>query len=61
MSLHRYYPQLRWKPAEYEALNELDQPTLSAITPIISILDIDWDFKNDCNKKSLADYLSEFG
>lgn len=61
MSLHRYYPQLRWKPAEYEALHELDQPTLSAITPIISILDIDWDFENDCYKKTLADYLIDFG
>lgn len=25
MSQHQYYPQLKWKPAEYESLMLLDQ------------------------------------
>lgn len=61
MSLHHYYPQLKWKPAEYESLMQLDQTTISGITPIITILDIDWDYENDCYKKTLNGYLSDFG
>lgn len=61
MSLHKYYPQLKWKPAEYESLREIDQATLDGITPIIKVLDIDWDFENDCYKKTLPDYLIDFG
>lgn len=52
MSLHHYYPQLRWKPAEYESLMQLDQTIISGFTPIFTILDIDWDYENDCYKKS---------
>lgn len=61
MSLHHYYPQLKWKPAEYESLMQLDQTTISGITPIITIPDIDWDYENDCYKKNLNGYLSDFG
>ncbi|QPR28320.1 beta family protein [Edwardsiella hoshinae] len=61
MSYHHYYPQIRWKPAEYESLMQLNQTTISGITPIITILDIDWDYENDCYKKSLSGYLSDFG
>lgn len=61
MSLHHYYPQLRWKPAEYESLMQLDQTIISGFTPILTILDIDWDYENDCYKKSLSSYLSDFG
>lgn len=31
MSQHQYYPQLKWKPAEYESLMLLDQTTLSGL------------------------------
>ncbi|EHK0832829.1 beta family protein [Escherichia coli] len=61
MSQHQYYPQLKWKPAEYESLMLLDQTTLSGFTPIITIPDIDWDYENECYKKSLSSYLSDFG
>ncbi|MFX4312052.1 hypothetical protein F8O53_08870 [Enterobacter sp. 63] len=61
MSLHHYYPQLKWKPAEYESLALLQQPTIDGLTPIITIPDIDWDHDNDCYQKSLSSYLSSFG
>ncbi|MCW8110145.1 beta family protein [Yersinia intermedia] len=61
MSVHHYYPQLRWKPAEHESLRELNQSTLDGITPIISVLDIDWDYENECYKKDLVTYLTDFG
>ncbi|BBQ79199.1 hypothetical protein WP3W18E01_31670 [Raoultella ornithinolytica] len=38
MSLHHYYPQLRWKPAEYESLMQLDQTIISGFTPILTDL-----------------------
>ena len=41
MSLHHYYPQLKWKPAEYESLMQLEQVTIDGLTPIITIPDID--------------------
>lgn len=28
MSLHHYYPQLKWKPAEYESLMQLEHDLL---------------------------------
>lgn len=61
MSLHHYYPQLKWKPAEYESLMQLEQATIDGLTPIITIPDIDWDYENECYKKSLSSYLSNFG
>ena len=44
MSQHQYYPQLKWKPAEYESLMLLDQTTLSGFTPIITILQEEFEF-----------------
>ncbi|PNH95722.1 beta family protein [Vibrio diazotrophicus] len=61
MSLHHYFPRLRWKPAEWEALQELPTQVLTELTPIFDVLDIDWDYDNECYKKSLADYLQDFG
>ncbi|WP_272683599.1 beta family protein [Providencia sp. PROV141] len=61
MSFHHYYPQLKWKPAEYESLMLLEQATIGGLTPIITIPDIDWDYENECYKKSLNSYLSNFG
>lgn len=61
MSYHHYYPQLKWKPAEYESLVALDQATIDGLTPIITIPDIDWDYENECYKKNLNSYLSTFG
>ncbi|MGF1717869.1 beta family protein [Photobacterium chitinilyticum] len=61
MSIHHYYPRLKWKPAEWEALQTLPTNILEGLTPILFIPDIDWDYENDCYKKSLASYLSNFG
>lgn len=61
MRLHHYYPQLKWRPAEYESLIQLEQATVNGLTPIVTIPDIDWDYENECYKKSLASFLSNFG
>ncbi|WFB47846.1 beta family protein [Vibrio coralliilyticus] len=61
MSIHHYFPRLRWKAAEWEALQELPTNVLEGLTPIFNVLDIDWDFANNVYKKSLQDYLNSFG
>ncbi|MEH0387194.1 beta family protein [Vibrio mimicus] len=61
MSVHHYFPRLRWKSAEWEALQELPMQALVELTPIFDVLDIDWDYPNECYAKSLANYLSGFG
>lgn len=61
MSVHHYFPRLRWKAAEWEALQLLPSSVLEGVTPIFNVLNIDWDYVNSCYKKTLADYLSNFG
>ncbi|MCE7604516.1 beta family protein [Vibrio fluvialis] len=61
MSAHHYFPRLRWKTAEWEALQELPVAVLTGLTPIFDFLDIDWDFPNKRYAKSLANYLNGFG
>lgn len=61
MSTHMYYPQLRWKTAEQEALANTKNSTILSMQPIIKIPDIDWDFINNRYKKNLQTYLSDFG
>ncbi|MRE25258.1 hypothetical protein GIJ17_23420, partial [Klebsiella quasipneumoniae] len=54
MPTHIYYPQIKWKSAEYEALNVTPVAVISKMLPIISMPDIDWDFINSRYKKTLA-------
>ena len=61
MSVHHYFPRLRWKPAEWEALQLLPSHVLEGITPIFNVMDIDWDYANNRYKKTLANYLIDFG
>jgi len=59
--MHRYFPQLRWRPAEIESLQLIPAQHLQSTTPIIILVDMDWDFENDCYKKTLAEHLQDFG
>lgn len=61
MSVHHYFPRLRWKPAEWESLQALPSHVLEGITPIFNVMNIDWDYVNGCYKKTLANYLIDFG
>jgi hypothetical protein len=60
MPTHIYYPQIKWKSAEYEALNVTPATVISQMLPIISMPDIDWDFINSRYKKTLAAHLADF-
>ncbi|EEY44677.1 beta family protein [Vibrio mimicus] len=61
MRSHHYFPRLRWKAAEWEALQALPTQVLTELTPILDVLDIDWDYDNECYKKTLVNYLQGFG
>ncbi|WP_375090930.1 beta family protein [Peribacillus sp. RS7] len=55
-----YVPIIRWKRGEQTALIELDQEIKNGMTPLIEIPPIDWDFENECFKKSIDDHLKNF-
>jgi hypothetical protein len=54
---NHYVPIIRWKRGEQSALLELDSQFKDNMTPVIEIAPIDWDFENDCYKKTIDDHL----
>lgn len=52
-----YVPIIRWKRGEQTALSELDPQLKSRMTPLIEIPPVDWDFENECPKKSIDDHI----
>lgn len=52
-----YVPIVRWKRGEQTALSELDQKIKNKMTPLIEIPPIDWDFENECPKKTIDDHI----
>lgn len=55
-----YVPIIRWKRGEQSALQVLDPSLKDFMTPVIEIPPIDWDFENDCPKKTVDDHLKNF-
>ncbi|PFO37021.1 beta family protein [Bacillus cereus] len=55
-----YVPIIRWKRGEQTALSELNPQLKNNMTPVIEIPPIDWDFENDCPKKSIDEHLKNF-
>jgi hypothetical protein len=60
MPTHIYYPQIKWKSAEFEALSVTPTSVINGMIPIISIPDIEWDYVNSRYKKSLTAHLTDF-
>ena len=54
---NHYVPIIRWKRGEQKALSELDSTLKDKMTPLIEIPPIDWDFENDCPKKTIDEHL----
>jgi len=55
-----YIPCLRWKQGEYLAVWPLLETTKCAITPLIEIPELGWDFKEKKLKKTIDEHLSDF-
>lgn len=56
-----YMPLLRWRQGEYLALRRLDEVQKDLITPLVEVLDPDFDFEENRPKKTLDAHLEKFG
>lgn len=57
---NHYVPIVRWKRGEQSALFELDSKIKDLMSPLIEIPPIDWDFENECAKKTIDEHLKNF-
>ena len=57
---NHYVPCLRWKMGEYQAVLRLHPATKRALTPLIDIPEIGWDFATRSESKSLDEHLAKF-
>lgn len=57
----KYVPVLKWTQGEQKAVEALSLITKQSMTPLIEIPQIDWDFENDCPKKTIDEHLSKIG
>ena len=59
---HRHYvPILKWKMGEYQALQRLANPIKDALTPLLEVPPVGFDFETGQNKESADDHLGDFG
>lgn len=58
---NRYVPVLKWKQGEQKALEALPVPMKQSMTPLIEVPPIDWDYENDCPKKTIDEHISKIG
>jgi hypothetical protein len=55
----RYVPCVRWKMGEYQALLRLTGSAKRAITPLIEVPEIGWDFENSQGAKSIDEHIAK--
>jgi len=58
---HHYIPCLRWKMGEYQAILKLCDESKDALTPLIEVPEIGFDFEEQKPKKSIDGHLAPFG
>ena len=56
----QYVPCLRWKQGEYQAVLELPDTAKKALTPLIEIPEVGWDFEENKDNKTIDDHLAPF-
>ena len=60
LSEDTYVPALRWRQAEYQALERLGQTVKDQIVPLITIPDVEYDFEQRQPKKTVDGHVSPF-
>ncbi|MDD5019905.1 MAG: hypothetical protein PHS61_05750, partial [Candidatus Omnitrophica bacterium] len=55
-----YVPCLRWKTGEYGAILKLNNMAKQALTPLIEVPEIGWDFEEKREKKTIDQLLAPF-
>lgn len=56
-----YVPVIKWKLGEYQALSKLSVLAKDALTPLIEVPPIGYDFENSRQAKSLDEHIKDFG
>ncbi len=59
MSVPRYVPCLRWKRGEYQAVSRLGDTAKKAMTPLIEIPEMGFDFETRQESKSIDQHLAK--
>lgn len=57
----QYVPVLKWKLGEYQALDRLKPEVKSAVTPLLEMPPVGYDFEKGTVAKSLDEHLAGFG
>jgi hypothetical protein len=60
LSKEAYVPLLRWRQAEYQALNRLSDETKDRIVPFIMIPPVEYDFEKMTDKKTIPEHIEPF-
>lgn len=59
---HRHYvPILKWKQGEYQALHRLTPAVKDALTPLLEIPPVGWDFESEQLRETIDEHLGDFG
>lgn len=56
-----YFPIIKWKAGEYNALSHLSDCEKEVICPIIELTSVDYDFEERKPKRTLEDHLEKIG
>lgn len=57
---HHYVPCLRWKQGEYQAVLRLSDQTRQALTPLIEVPEIGFDFERKVQSRTIENHLAPF-
>jgi len=60
IEITQYVPLLKWRQGEYQALMRLDDQSKDQIVPLIVIPPIEFDFEDECDKKTPEEHLEPF-
>lgn len=60
LSSHHYVPSLRWRQAEYLALDDLKEPVKDVVFPLLTIPDIVLDVRTKRPKRTLEQHVAPF-
>ena len=57
---NQYVPLLKWRMGEYQGLMRLEDTVKDKIVPLIVITPIEYDFEDQCDKKTVDEHLGTF-
>lgn len=55
-----YYPILKWRMGEYQALFRLDKKVKDHVRPVLEVCPVEWDFELRKDAKTIDEHLEKF-